>query len=80
MHQDQRASECHARHPLRTLDMNAGIAIDRYVNTQDSGEFLGKGHENLAIREWAYLPDLLRRIHDQPAQYIGRRRGETATT
>ena len=56
-------------HPWRTISKH-GIYIDRFFFTQDSGEFLGKGHHNLDIKEPAYLPDILRKIHDEKPLYL----------
>jgi hypothetical protein len=57
-------------HPWRVIDEDAGIYIDRRLNTQDSGEVLGKGHSALRIREWAYLPDIIRLIHGEKPVYL----------
>lgn len=56
-------------HPWRTISRH-GIYIDRFFYTQDSGEFLGKGHTNLDIKEQAYLPDVLRKIHGEKPLFI----------
>lgn len=40
-----------------------GVLINRYFYTMNSGEIQAKGHHNLALRERAILPDILRRIH-----------------
>lgn len=43
-------------------DENAVAVINRFFYSQSVGEVLAKGHRNLAVREAAYLPDVLRKI------------------
>jgi hypothetical protein len=45
------------------IENGAGIVINRYFYTRDAGEVMAKGHPNLAVRERAVLPEILRRIH-----------------
>lgn len=47
--------------PWRTI--GDGFYIDRAFFTQDTGEVQAKGHHNLRVKEAAYLPDILRKIH-----------------
>lgn len=47
-------------------DQKKWIVITRTVTTMNTGEVLAKGHRNLSIREPAYLPSLLRKIHGTP--------------
>jgi hypothetical protein len=44
------------------IENGAGIVINRYFYTRDAGEVMAKGHPNLAVRERAVLPEILRRI------------------
>lgn len=41
----------------------SGEVINRFFITQDTGEVFAKGHHNLALKERAILPELLRKIH-----------------
>jgi len=55
----------------RTIGVNEkgrpdGSFLDRFFTTQDTGEVPAKGHRNLALRERAILPDVLRKIHGHP--------------
>lgn len=57
----------------RTIGMNEngqplGKVINRYLFTMDTGEFAAKGHHNLALRERAILPDVLRKIHGRESK------------
>lgn len=47
------------------LENGMGIIVQRYFWTRDAGEICAKGHHNLAVRERAILPDVLRKIHGQ---------------
>ena len=44
-----------------------GTVLSRVFITQDTGEIMAKGHHSLQLREPAYLPAVLRKIHGVPA-------------
>ena len=56
--------------PHRTIhvdeDSGMGRVINRYFYSMNVGEVKAKGHDNLALKEVAYLPAILRKIHGRP--------------
>lgn len=40
-----------------------GEVVNRFFYTMNTGEIQAKGHHNLALRERAVLPDVLRKLH-----------------
>jgi hypothetical protein len=55
--------------PWRTIGDR--VLIDRLFYTQDTGEVQAKGHHNLRLKEAAYMPDILRKIHGEaPLAFI----------
>ncbi len=49
-------------HPWRVVSKE-GVYIDRFFYTSDSGEIQAKGHHALDLKEPAFMPDVLRKIH-----------------
>jgi len=62
------------RFPHRSIEVDengrvSGYFLDRVFTTMHMGEVGAKSHRNLAMRERAYLPDLIRKLHGRKAKY-----------
>jgi len=64
------AAQTASEQPHRSIGVNekgqpVGMLVDRVFTTMNTGEFAGKGHFSLGIREKAILADVLAKIHGE---------------